>query len=257
MPIKPATALRRLGLLGAIGALVLVASTLPPRAEEGARPAHVNQAFPHLHHSPHASQTWSGYAVTGDKPYTSISGSWSVPPLNCAKGSGFVSPWIGIDGWANETVEQIGVDYDCMGGKASYHTWVEMYPANSIYFTETVKAGDVLAAKVTVSGSSWVLTESDYAERWTKTFHKTASAAKASAEAILEDLGNSPPAPYVDDFRVENFRNLQASGKAFAAAGTAHKTSLKRASTLLSKESALSKQSGQSKSEFSITWLHR
>jgi hypothetical protein len=198
----------------------------------------------------HADQTWGGYAVTGASPYTSITGSWNIPALDCAKGAGSVSPWIGIDGWADDTVEQIGLDLDCSsGGVGSYHTWVEMYPKNSIYFTEVVKAGDTFTASVSVSGSAWVLTESDTTQGWTKTFHETSSDKLSSAEAIVEDLGNSG-APPVDDFATVDFTQLVVNGQAFKSEGTAHKTTLERGSTPLSKESALSSES------FSITWLH-
>ncbi|HEV2361957.1 MAG TPA: G1 family glutamic endopeptidase [Acidimicrobiales bacterium] len=202
--------------------------------------------FPHFAHS---DQTWSGYAVTAGGPYKKITGSWTISSLDCSKGNGSVSPWIGIDGWSNSTVEQIGVDYDCSNGKASYHTWVEMYPAGSDYFPETVHAGDTMSASVSVSGSAWVLWLSDPTEGWKKTFHRTSTDKEASAEAILEDLG-STGAPPVDDFGTESFSSLLVNGAAFASAGTAHKTSLERGTTFLSSESAVSSES------FSITWLH-
>jgi hypothetical protein len=196
-----------------------------------------------------ADQTWGGYAVTGSGPYTSITGSWNVPSMNCSKGSGDASPWIGIDGWANDTVEQIGVDLDCYGGKASYHPWVEMYPANSDYFKDTIHAGDVLVASVTVKGSSWVLTESDPDSGWTKTFHETSSDQLASAEAIIESVGSSkvPPVP---DFGKVTFKNITVNGLPLASAGTAHKTTLQRGPNVLASDSAL--KAGK----FSITWLH-
>jgi hypothetical protein len=201
-------------------------------------------------HAAHSDQTWSGYAVTGGGPYTSITGEWTVPALDCAKGAGAVSPWIGIDGWSDATVEQIGVDLDCVGGKASYHTWVEMYPKNSVYFKEKVEAGDTLSASVAVSGSAWTLTESDAARGWSKTFHETSTDQLASAEAIVEDLG-AGGAPKVDDFGTVAFIDVTVDGKPLAGAGTVHETTLERASTPLSRESALAGGA------FAVTWLHR
>lgn len=194
-------------------------------------------------------QTWGGYAVTGSGPYTSITGSWNVPALDCSKGGGDVSPWIGIDGWANETVEQIGVDFDCRAGKASYHPWVEMYPANSIYFKDVIDPGDVLDASVTVTGTSWVLTESDPDSGWTKTFDETSSDQLASAEAIIESVGNQevPPVP---DFGKVTFKNITVNGSPFASAGKVHKTTLQRGTTILASDSTLKV------SKFSVVWLH-
>jgi Peptidase A4 family len=224
--------------------LVLVMSSMATPAQAASRHP---EARPRL--ASDSDQTWGGYAVTGSGPYTSISGSWNVPSLNCSKGSGDVSPWIGIDGWANDTVEQIGVDLDCYGGKASYHPWVEMYPANSVYFKDTINAGDVLDASVTVDGSSWILKESDPDSGWTKTFDETSSDQLASAEAIVESVGNSkvPPVP---DFGKVTFTNISVNGSPFASAGKVHETTLQRGTIVLARDSALKV------TKFSITWLH-
>jgi hypothetical protein len=199
----------------------------------------------------HSDQTWSGYAVTGAAPYTKITGSWTVPTMDCSHGSGDASPWVGIDGWSNDTVEQIGIDLDCYNGKGSYHPWVEMYPGPSDYFPETVHAGDTLTATVSVSGRTWTLTESDTTAGWTRTFHRTPKnpAQEASAEAILEDVG-AGGAPPVPDFNQVTFDGVTVDGSPLASAGTVHKTTLERGSTPLSEESPLSGGG------FSITWLH-
>lgn len=200
----------------------------------------------------HADQTWGGYAVTGAGPYTAITGRWTVPALTCSHGKGDASPWIGIDGWGNDTVEQIGIDLDCYGGgKGSYHPWVEMYPGPSDYFKESVHAGDTLTASVSDSGGTWTLTEGDPSAGWTKTFHRRPkhTPQRSSAEAIVEDVGGGavPPVP---DFNTVTFSNVTVDGSPLASAGSPHRTTLEHASTPLSRESALS--GGQ----FSITWLH-
>jgi len=169
--------------------------------------------------------------------------------MNCSKGRGDASPWIGIDGWSNDTVEQIGIDLDCVSGRASYHPWVEMYPGPSNYFKETVHAGDTLDATVEVSGSSWVLSESDVNTGWTKTFDETSTDELASAEAIIEDVGGGAEPP-VPDFNTVTFTKITVNGAPLASAGTVHKTTLKRGSTKLSEESSLIG------GKFSITWLH-
>jgi hypothetical protein len=203
-------------------------------------------------HDPNTSgQTWAGYAVTGGGPYTAITGSWNVPVMDCAHGGGDASPWVGIDGWANGTVEQIGIDLDCRHGQASYHPWVEMYPGPSDYFTETVHAGDTLTASVSVSHGIWTLTEKDAEAGWSKTFHRQPKHApqEASAEAIVEDVGGGqvPPVP---DFGTVTFRNITVNSGALASAGSPHRTTLRRGTTPLSSESALSA------GDFSISWLH-
>jgi hypothetical protein len=211
-------------------------------------------AFPHYNHNlrldnaEHADQIWGGYADTG-ATYTSVKGSWTVPTLDCAATrTSAVSPWIGIDGWSSDTVEQIGFDQDCTKGVAGYFPWVEMYPANSIYFTETVDAGDHITASVSVSGTAFTLTESDTTQGWTKTYHKSGNDQRNSAEAILEDLGaNIPP---VADFGAVNFTDVTANGTPLASAGTVNSTNIERNTTLLTDNSALTG------GDFSINWLH-
>ncbi|MFE0459694.1 G1 family glutamic endopeptidase [Kitasatospora sp. NPDC058965] len=237
-PAGPAPALVALALALALAAAVPAAAATAPAAP----------AFPHFDHVPHANQIWGGYAITGQK-FTSVSGSWNVPALDCSTArNSAVSPWIGIDGWSSSTVEQIGFDQDCTNGTPGYYPWVEMYPANSIYFTETVKAGDHITASVSVSGTTFTLTEADTTQGWTKTYKKTGSDQLSSAEAIVEDLGSNIPA--VAKFDPVVFTNLTANGSPFAAAGTANATSIERGNTLLTKNSALSGGS------YTLSWLH-
>lgn len=230
--------------------LILSGALASPRSASGVARAHVTPLINGpAGDSTHSDQTWSGYAVTGSEPYTSITGSWKIPAMNCSKGPGDASPWIGIDGWSNDTVEQIGIDLDCRNGKASYHPWVEMYPGPSEYFKDTVDAGDTLTASVDVSGSSWVLSESDVDTGWTKSFDETSTDQLASAEAIVEDVG-SEAVPPVPDFNTVSFSKITVDGVPLASAGKVHKTTLSRGSTKLSKESSLNG------GKFSVTWLH-
>jgi Peptidase A4 family len=232
-------------LVGALAAAAPASASAAPAAPAGpAAPA----AFPHYDHRLHADSFWAGYADTGTT-FTSVSGAWTAPKLDCTttKNSS-VSPWIGIDGWSSNTVEQIGFDQDCESGTASYHPWVEMYPANSIYFTDTVKAGDHITASVSVSAATFTLTESDTTQGWTKTYTKTGNDQLSSAEAIVEDLGNGIQP--VANFGSIPFTNLLANGQPLADAGTVNATSLERGSTLLTENSALSGGA------FTMTWLH-
>ncbi|HTJ70614.1 MAG TPA: G1 family glutamic endopeptidase [Actinospica sp.] len=236
----------RTGLSGlAVGSSLLLAATLAgPAAAATTTPA----SFPHYNHARHSDQIWGGYADTGGT-FTSISGAWTVPSLDCsATPNSSVSPWIGIDGWSSDTVEQIGFDQDCENGVAGYYPWVEMYPADSIYFTETIKAGDHVTASVSVSGTSFTLVEKDTTQGWSKTYHKTGSDELSSAEAIVEDLGDGIQP--VADFGSITFTNLTVNGSSFASAGTPNSTDIERGSTLLTKNSSVSG------STFKLSWLH-
>lgn len=255
-----------LGLLFlALATTGAAASTTPnsaTAATPAAAPADRAPANPHLtaapavSHTPprkgqHGDQTWAGYAVISSGPYTRIWGSWVIPAMNCSRGGGDASPWVGIDGWDNDTVEQIGVDLDCYRGRGSYHPWVEMYPAASDYFRGPIRAGDRLTAYVTASGSTWRLTESDTTRGWTRTFYRTPKnpPRQSSAEAIVEDVG-SGSVPPVPDFHTVRFSGITVNSKSFASAGSVQRTTLERGSTPLSSESSLSG------GNFSVSWQH-
>ncbi len=85
-------------------------------------------------------------------------------------------------------MEQTGSEVDCIGRTAEYSAWYEMYPANPVYFNNTVKAGDHFSASVTYQGSNvFQLVLADSTEHWTHTVTQTlAGAARSSAEVIAE-----------------------------------------------------------------------
>ncbi|MGD0361412.1 MAG: G1 family glutamic endopeptidase [Bryobacteraceae bacterium] len=143
------------------------------------------------------SYNWSGYAVTGTN-FTKATGSWIEPVVKCnAKAdTEWAVFWVGIDGWGDDTVEQIGTYAYCSEGRVQHAAWWEFYPTNDIQeiSTMTVKAGDRIATSVTFTGSEFVLEIKD--ETTGKAFsHKgTQSADRISAEWIAESpccLGNA------------------------------------------------------------------
>ena len=135
---------------------------------------------------------WSGAAATGSG-FSSVTSTWTEPSVTCNSTNDLMAPWVGIDGYGSNTVEQTGVATDCSSGHAVYQAWYEMYPAGPVYYSNTVSAGDHITAKVTRSSSTYTLTLSDTTRGWTKTTVKSLSSARnASAEVIIE----SPTASY-------------------------------------------------------------
>ena len=90
------------------------------------------------------STNWSGYAVTGGTDaFNSVSASWTEPTATCDdSGTEYSSFWVGLDGYNSSSVEQTGTDADCDGGSPDYYGWYEMYPADPVYYSNTVKPGD-------------------------------------------------------------------------------------------------------------------
>jgi len=139
------------------------------------------------------SENWSGYAVTGSS-FTHVTGSWTVPSVNCSVTPGtrsspaYSSFWVGIDGYSSSTVEQIGTDSDCDGTTPTYYAWYEFYPANSYEIASIrVSPNDEMSAQVSYSGSEFTVTITDVTTG--RSYSKTESVRKAersSAEWIAE-----------------------------------------------------------------------
>jgi hypothetical protein len=145
------------------------------------------------------SSNWSGYADTG-ATFNAVKATWTVPTATCSgRSATYSAQWIGIDGYSSSTVEQDGSEVDCLSGAPSYDAWYEMYGDSAVNSgneveispsTNPVSPGDVIAASVSVSGTTWTLALTDTSSAhagWT--FSTTVSysgAAKSSAEWIVE-----------------------------------------------------------------------
>jgi hypothetical protein len=111
------------------------------------------------------------------------------PTVSCTTlGHKYASFWVGLDGYASSSVEQIGTDSDCLGpGKPTYYGWFEMYPAASVNLSGyTVGPGDSLTADVSVANNVFVLTLVDHTRGWTFDTSQPSSAAASSAEWVAE-----------------------------------------------------------------------
>jgi hypothetical protein len=136
------------------------------------------------------STNWSGYAVEAASQFTEAVGSWIQPASACASGGRtYGSFWVGVDGYATNSVEQLGTDSDCLSrGHPSYYAWWEMYPAASVQLSTSkypVAAGDTLRASVSRTGASYTLSLVS-SRGWTFSTTQTASDANASAEWVAE-----------------------------------------------------------------------
>jgi hypothetical protein len=137
------------------------------------------------------STNWAGYAL--DSPVgsvTHVNGSWIVPTVSCSKRQNtYSSFWVGIDGDASSTVEQIGTDSDCSNGRPNYYAWYEFYPAYPINGIIPVSPGDKISADVSYDTSSNLFTVSivDHNNGKSSTTTQAVSGAQRnSAEWIAE-----------------------------------------------------------------------
>jgi Peptidase A4 family len=187
------------------------------------------------------SYNWSGFADAegGSKTVSSVSGQWVIPYVECPSGlyqyqDAFIAQWVGIDGFSNDTVEQLGTATQCFEGVTYYYVWYEMFPAGTIEEgtvacinnnVDCPQPGDRISASVTVTaGGNYTLSLTDFS-RPQESFSVTASCAPStcldsSAEWIVERPAFELPfgfqiLPLVDFFQT-GFSNgaLTSGGKA-------------------------------------------
>jgi len=159
------------------------------------------------------STNWSGYGIpTNNGAVTYVSGSWTVPTATCGAAeqdtTGYATFWVGIDGYNSDTVEQTGVDSDCVStnGRATdtptYYAWFEFYPAGSfiIEFPKPIKPNDLITASVAYagevsgkrrgsSGSEFTISITDVT---TGQSYSTSSVVSGAAQSSAEWIAEAP-----------------------------------------------------------------
>jgi hypothetical protein len=160
-----------------------------------------------------ASTNWSGYAVSGHGPYTSVLSRWTQPAVNCAVTStGWSAFWVGLDGDTTNTVEQTGTEADCSSGIPVYSAWYEMYPRFPVNYSNPVSPGDSFIASVTYAGGQFRLTLTDV-NKWTQTVTERLKSAKlGSAEVIAEAPSGSGGVLPLADFKTVSFGATTVNG---------------------------------------------
>src|SRR3954447_3732440 len=113
-----------------------------------------------------SSTNWSGYAVTHATPYSSASGTWTVPSVARTKSSTYSAAWVGVGGFNDATLIQTGTEQDWVNGKAVYAAWwttdAQGYAETSFSQPITVSPGDSINASVTQnSATTWTITLTD------------------------------------------------------------------------------------------------
>ena len=150
--VRPRPTFPRIGGKRYIGTVVagIAAFALLPA---GIASAHHHHNAPKHKYGRGTSTNWSGYAVDGANA-ADVVGTWTQPTATCSRReNSWSSPWVGIDGDNSSTVEQIGTDTDCSGGKPVYYAWYEMYPKSLVVINIPVNPGDSFTGRVTYQGS--------------------------------------------------------------------------------------------------------
>lgn len=213
-------------IIAALAAAVFTMTTVALTAPAGAARDHThhrNHRRPHGSSAPAAltagrtgkttSQNWSGY-VARNGTFTSISGSWTVPAVDCSSTpNGVAAMWVGLDGAGSHTVEQTGTFSICDGGVASYGAWFEAFPASSVRISNTVAAGDGMTATVTnTAPQAFDLVLTNKTRGWTSTNPITVRGRLASAEAVAEAPSLQQQIQPLANFGTVSFSNVTVNG---------------------------------------------
>jgi hypothetical protein len=196
------------------------------------------------------STNWAGYSATGGT-FTKVSATWKQPTATCTAATAYSSFWVGLDGDGTNTVEQIGTDADCSGGKPVYYAWYEMYPKFPVNLSLTIRPGDTLSASVTTDGTgSFTLTIRDTTSgRSFTTVQKLRRAKLGSAEVIAEAPSSGSVLPLAN-FGSVGFSAATVNGQPI---GNFHPDRINMVSGTTTKATTSALSNGTA---FSVTWHH-
>ena len=181
------------------------------------------------------STNWAGYAAEAtqnpDDTVTAVSGSWIVPAVTpsanpLANANGQLSAcmaWVGIDGYGDGTVEQVGTESSVHNGGSYYEAWFELYP-NPPAGVMALFAGDSITASVQYSSTSnqfqFSLTDNTRHSGFSLS-GSSSSALRATAEWIVEAPSSGTASIYpLPTFGSVTFTHAEATiASATGAAG--------------------------------------
>jgi hypothetical protein len=130
---------------------VLVVLTAPSATAHPLVPPHLfskHGPTPNVLQTPQKDWTHAGYlTMSASNPdqldtVTYVEGTFNVPPrafadIDCSNSpSSIVLAWVGLDN--GPTIEQAGIQADCVGGVPEYKVWYDMYPSPLQYIQGAV-----------------------------------------------------------------------------------------------------------------------
>jgi len=193
-------------VMGTALAAPSVATAAPIVPADHSRPVIANRALltgPKLAsvNTSWSASNWSGYAEAGT--YSGLSGTSTVPTVAASASPTYSSTWVGIDGFTNSKLIQVGTEQDYYGGSAHYDAWWEILPAPESVLAPSsypVSPGNRMKAAIyenaatttVLSGTTptvehlWDIVISDVTKGWTVTTVQAYNGPTTSAEWIHE-----------------------------------------------------------------------
>jgi hypothetical protein len=174
------------GIAALVMATTFLGANVATAAGLGDMPAPLDQIPPSMP----GGTNWAGYvaeASTGS-PVMSIKARWTVPTLTCSTAKTFSTAWVGIDGYSNSVLEQIGTWHYCVQGIAMYGAFYQMHPTPAEFPHFPVRPGDVVQGEVRyMDGDRFQVSLQNLTTGFSySTITTQANAPRESASAVIE-----------------------------------------------------------------------
>jgi hypothetical protein len=167
-------------------------------------------ATPRIRDREGTASNWGGYAVQTSlaspqrNAVSAAHGTWRIPSVSAsASPETYSAIWVGIDGYSDNTVEQLGTEQDWTPDGPTYYVWFEMYPRRSYMITGfPIEPGDTFSASVNYAGGElYILSITNVTKGVSYTVpprYTKIRAARESAEWIVEAPFQGGPLPLAD-----------------------------------------------------------
>lgn len=134
------------------------------------------------------SSNWCGIVSRGVGGWVRmVSASWVVPQVHEAKTPSYSATWIGVDGYRNNDLIQVGTEQDYVGGKPIYYAWWEILPKTQTPIGGKVNPGDQVEARLQqLRPGKWLIRITNVTQNWTFQKVQPYGGPRASAEWIME-----------------------------------------------------------------------
>lgn len=138
------------------------------------------------------SSNWSGYVATlAGSRFTCVEATWIQPTVEChGLGDQAVTYWVGLGGYDQHALVQIGTESTCLDGQPHASAWRESLPQqrHSMRLGLDIRVGHRIRAQVRwLGGSEYRLTLVDLTNRQRFTIEDTNTVVRrSSAEWIVE-----------------------------------------------------------------------
>jgi hypothetical protein len=189
------------------GTWLIDASRRVPAPSTSATPVQTPAPAPAVSVGRFTSNNWSGYVASGG-PYTSVSGTWTVPQPVTPGAGGVGATWVGIGGVSSSDLIQAGTSDTVIHGQDRFESWIEGLPQASQQVPLAVAPGDSVTVTIEEQGDGTGMWQISITNNTTGQSYQTTvsyTSSHSSAEWIQEAPTGSRGVLPLDNFGSVSF----------------------------------------------------